>query len=160
MARLSITTLFAGLIASFGCGAAPTELPVRASEVPLADRVAADGLSATRVGTLQFYADTVRIEMPDRANRGVPLDIYVSTYGGGCVGSDTTVTAVQGLRATVVPYQRVSTNPNLACPSILLIDRRRARIVFETPGTATVRVIGREEPSGRLFAVERRIAVR
>ena len=160
MARLSIATLLAGLVAGFGCSAAPTELTVRASEVPLADRVAADGLSATRVGTLLFYNDSVRIEIPNRANLGVPLDIYVSTYGGGCVGSDTTVTGVQGLRATIVPYQRVSTNPNLACPSILLIDRRRTQVVFESRGTATIRVIGREEPSGRLFAVERRISVR
>ncbi len=87
----------------------------------------------------------------------MPVDIFVTTFGGGCVASDTTITTVPRMRTTIVPYQRVVTNPRLACLDIHLIDRRRLQVVFGTPGSATLRVVGREEPGGRLFVTERRI---
>lgn len=148
------------LAVAVACGPVPTETAVRASELPLAEGVSADGLSARRVGIVRFYSDTARLDAPDRAALNVPLDIDVSTYDSGCAAPDTTVTTVQGLRTTIVPYERVATNPTFACPSILLPKRRRVRVVFGTPGTATLRLVGREQPSGKLFAVERRVSVR
>jgi len=160
MTQSKLSTLALALVLGVGCGPAPTEATVRVSDLPLAERVSPDGLFAIRVGSLRFYGDTLRLEAPTRADVNVPLDIHVSTYGGGCVGSDTTVTTVAGLRTTIVPYQRELTNPKLVCTKELVVDRRRVRVTFGTPGTATLRVVGREAPSGRLFAVERRIVVR
>ena len=160
MTKAKFAQFTVALVLGLGCGPAPTEATVRLSELPLAEGPSADGLSAFRVGSVRFYSDTARIEAPDRAALGEPVDLYVSTYGGGCVAPDTTVATMQATRVTIVPYQRVGTNPALACPAILRIEHRRVRVAFGTAGTVTVRVVGREEPSGRLFAVERRIIVR
>ena len=160
MTPMKFATLIGAFAVCASCIVTPTEPTVNASELPLPERTAADGLSAIRVGSIRFSGDTVMIEAPERANRGVPFDIHVSTYGGGCVGSDTTVVSVAAQRATIVPYQREKLDPQLACLRILVIDRRRVRVVFESTGTATLRVIGRDgNPNGRIFAVERRIVV-
>ncbi len=159
MIRSRIVQSFVVLFAATACDRSPTEATLRAS-LPLAEQAAADGLSALRVGSVRYYGDTARIEIPTRVEQGVPVDVFVTTFGGGCVASDTTITTVQGMRTTIVPYQRVVTNPRAGCLDILLIDRRRVPVVFGTQGSATLRVVGREEPGGRLFVLERRIVVR
>ncbi len=157
--RSSVGPLVVALVASTACDRSPTEASLRAS-LPLAEQAAADGLSARRVGSVRFHSDTARIEAPTHVQQGARVDVFVTTYGGGCVGSDTTITTVQGMRTTIVPYERVVTNPRAACLHILRLDRRRVPLVFGTLGSATLRVVGREEPSGRLFVLERRIVVR
>ena len=159
MIRSRVGQLIVALIAATACDRTPTDATLRAS-LPLAEQAAADGLSTLRVGSVRFYGDTARIEAPTHVEQGARVDFFVTTYGNGCVGRDTTITTVQGMRITIVPYQRVSRNPRLACLDILLIDRRRVQVVFGTPGSATLRVVGREEPGGRLFVLERRIVVR
>ena len=118
----------------------------------------APGIAVRRVARIAFYSDPAVVEVPAAAVAAVPLTVAVTTYGGGCVGEDTTVTFVEGLHADVVPYQRVITG--VACTLELRITKRQIAIVFAAAGRATVRVIGRVSPSDSLVVVERGVTVR
>ena len=117
------------------------------------------GISVRRVALIRLSNDPVVVDVPAAAVAGVPLTVAVTTYGGGCVGEDTTVTFVEGLHADVVPYQRVITG-NIGCTLELRITKRQVAIVFPAAGRATVRVIGRSSPSDSVVVVERSVAVR
>ncbi len=116
------------------------------------------GISVRRVARILFANDRVLVDVPAAAVAGVPLTVAVTTYGGGCVGEDTTVTFVEGLHADVVPYQRVITG--VACTLELRITKRQVAIVFPAAGRATVRVIGRASPGDSVVVVERGVTVR
>ena len=128
--------------------------PALSLEEPLAP-----GIAVRRVARIAFYSDPAVVDVPAAAAVGVPLPVAVTTYGGGCVGEDTTVTFVEGLRADVVPYQRVITG-NIGCTLELRITKRQIAIVFPAAGRATVRVIGRASPGDSLVVVERGVTVR
>ncbi len=148
-------------LAALACGTAPTESPVSTSELPLAEEPLRAGATALRVGRIQMSgSDTAVIQLPSTVRRNEPVDVYVTTYGGGCIGPDTTVANVSGLRATIVPYQReYRPLPTGACTMELRVERRAVRLVFATAGIAVVRVVGRVTPDDSLVAVERRLTV-
>ena len=132
-------------------------LPALALEQPLP----AEGQSARRVAQIHFYADPLLVDVPPTATAGTPFIVAVTTYGGGCIGEDTTVVKVDGDRADVVPYQRVyRPGPNGACTMELRVTRREVAVTFPTAGTRVVRVIGRETPAGTLIKVPRVVSVR
>ncbi len=155
-----LVTGIAALLALGACNGGPSEVVVAPTELPLPEGALENGVMTRRVGVLRHYGDSLLFEAPSRAAVGVPIEVHVTTYGGGCLGQDTTVTNVNGLRATVVPYQRAPVDPNVACTMELVLQRRLVRVTFQSAGLATLRVIGRDEPASRLFAVERRIEVR
>ena len=155
----TITTLIAVSALTAACGDSPTGMNVARSELPLAEASLANGQSARRVALIAHFGDPVLIEAPARTTVGTPTDVYVTTYEGGCNREDVVASEVIGMRALVVPYRLVPTDPNVVCTAELLITRRLVRLTFASTGSATIRVIGREEPGSRLFAVERRIVV-
>ncbi len=158
-ARRAVTTLVALAAIAAACNESPTEISVAESELPFAEAPLVGGQQARRVSIIVSHSDTLVIEAPARTEVGRPTDVYVTTYEGGCNRPDVTSAEVDGRRATIVPYRLVPTDPNAACTRDLLVNRRLVRLTFESAGSATIRVIGREEPGSRLFAVERRIVV-
>lgn len=156
-------TLFSILvcIGLLACGATPTETPASRLELPLAEEPLRVGKSVLRVARIRMQgSDSIIVELPARVRRGEPADVYVTTYGGGCVGRDTTIANVLGQRALIVPYQREYQPPsNGGCTAELRLERRPVRLVFATSGDAVVRVIGRVWPDTGLVAVERRLTV-
>lgn len=153
----TLSALLVGL-AALACGTTPTESPVSTSELPLAEEPLRAGVAALRVGRIQLEGPVV--ELPSNVRRNEPVDAYVTTYGGGCIGPDTTVANVVGLRATIVPYQRkYRPLPTGACTMELRVERRAVRLVFAASGNAVVRVIGRVSPDDSLVSVERRLSV-
>jgi hypothetical protein len=144
-----------------GCGRPSTAPP--ASDSPalsLEQELAPPGQSALRVATVAFFDDHEQVDVPPVAVAGQPFTVSLTTYGGGCIVEDTTVVDVRGLRADVVPYQRVLTPPpNGACTMELRITRRQQQVVFDQPGVATVRVIGRGESNASLVSVLRTVRV-
>ena len=144
-----------------GCITHPTGVTLERSELPLAEQVLQPGSEARRVATIRHYGDPAVVEVPWTARSGEPVEIHVTTYGGGCVREDTTVASVAGLSAEVVPYQRVyAPRSQEACTSELRITRRSVRLAFAAVGQAKIRVIGRAAPGDSLVAVERRLIVR
>lgn len=148
-------------VALLGCQAAPMEIIASVTELPLAEEVPREGASVRRVGQIrQTGSDTLLLEAPATARRGEVLALQLTTYGTGCVGRDTTIATVSGLRATVVPYQRVYVPPpTVGCTRELIFERRTVRVVFATVGTATIRIVGRVTPDRGLVAIERRVTV-
>ena len=144
-----------------GCDASPTEVAASAAELPLAEGAPREGMSARRVATIRMNGtDTTLLELPAVARRGEVAELYLTTYGGGCIGRDTTVARVDGLRATIVPYQRAFVPPGIgACTDDLIRERRTIRVTFTTSGEALVRVVGRVWPDRGLVAIQRRLVV-
>lgn len=159
MRRLMILLAFAGLT---GCETTPTELDASSSELPLAEQPVRVGESARRVARLAMTgSDSILVELPDEVFRAQPVDVRVTTYGGGCINPDTTVSRVRGNRALIVPYQREYRPPaGGGCTKELLVERRTVRLVFAQSGPAVVRVLGRVWPEQGVVAVERRLTVR
>lgn len=114
-----------------------------------------------RPGTLAFYHDPVRIEVPERAIAGVPFTVVVTTYGGGCMKQGDTEQQVTGLIAEVRPYDydAVRLPRNLACPDMLAFYRHEAQLTFARAGTARVRVHGWSKPQQVPLTVERTLIV-
>jgi hypothetical protein len=117
----TITTLIAVSALTAACGDSPTGMNVARSELPLAEAPLANGQSARRVALIAHFGDPVLIEAPARTTVGTPTDVYVTTYEGGCNREDVVASEVIGLRALVVPYRLVPTDPNVVCTAELLI---------------------------------------
>ena len=126
-----------------------------------AEETARPGRSVRRVATIQYDRGSVSLAVPATARVGEPIPVVVTTYGDGCHREDSTEVHVTGLRAEVVPYQRVYTpRADEGCALALHVNPRLVRVVFRAAGRATVRVTGRAELGDSLLRVERGLTVR
>src|SRR4051794_5093008 len=55
---------------------------------------------------LAFYGDTTVVQMAASTRVGEATIVRFISFGGGCIGKDTTEADVAGLRAEVRPYRR------------------------------------------------------
>ena len=145
------------LAGSAACGGEPTAPASSAVALPIPEDPLRAGRSALRVAVVRPWADPLLVEVPARARAGVPIDVAVTTYSGGCVRDDTTVVVPGDRGATVVPYQRVSGSP--VCTQELLIRRRIVPVVLHAVGDARVVVIGRDTRGDSLVRVARAVRV-
>lgn len=152
MRTLAILLVSASLL---GCRDSLSSIDVLADELPLAEQSLNARPSARRVAAL----DTALVAVPVRARVGEVFEMSVPVASGGCLGSDTTVVTVAELKATIVPYQRVITSPDIACPAIYSVERRTVRVRFTLQGAARVRLVTRSGADQRLLAVERPVTV-
>jgi len=131
----------------------PSDPPVLGLEQPMP----APGQSALRIANV---GDASGIVVPSAAKAGLPLQVTVTTYSGGCISEDTTAVAMHPHSADVVPYQRwYQPKQNEGCTMELRVDRRQVDVVFDQPGIATVRVFGRGAPDGSVVTVSRQVFV-
>jgi len=94
------------------------------------------------VGLLDAGAGSVAPSLPDTAHAGVPFDITITTFGGGCYQPDGADIRTNGLVADITPYDRLPP-PGTNCISILHDLPRSVSLVFSLPGLGQVRVHGR-----------------
>ncbi len=113
------------------------------------------------IGTIEFYSDPVRIQLPDTVQRGVTFPVRVRTYGGGCIDEGDTEVKVNGLAAQVTPYDIEVTHlpPGYACTADLRLYEHVGQVRFDQPGTATLIVRGRKKPEKTIISVERTVEV-
>lgn len=102
-------------------------------------------------------SDPVEVVVPAVVTRGVPFDVTVTTYGGGCIEEADTEVEVQGALAVVRPYQILVHHD--ICTLELNITRRTVRVRLDTPGPGRVVVHGRSEASDQEITVERAVTV-
>lgn len=108
--------------------------------------------------TIELSAgDPVEVVVPAVATRGVPFDVTITTYGGGCVEEADTEVSLQPTGAVVRPYQIVVRRN--VCTAELLINRRTVQVSLATPGPNRVVFHGWSEPSGQVIVVERTVEV-
>ncbi|MBA3458461.1 MAG: hypothetical protein H0T46_00755 [Deltaproteobacteria bacterium] len=99
--------------------------------------------SVVEVGYVEYVGEPAVIEAPSSATTGVPLLVNVRTYGGGCVELESTAVTVTGDGVDITPYDRRQTGENQACILILKYLAHEASVVFDMPGTKTLRIQGR-----------------
>ena len=109
--------------------------------------VACSGLEPTfpEPGLIIFYADTADISAPASATRGVPFQVSVQTFAGGCTRTIAwTETKISGTVAEIRPYNETRRASN--CTDDLIILMHTASVEFDQLGAATIRVIGEQRP--------------
>jgi hypothetical protein len=89
---------------------------------------------------------------------GEPFAVVVQTVGGGCVTKGDTEVTVEGMRATIMPYDIRALRA--ICPSDVAFLGHTAVIRFDGAGTAEVVVQGLRQPGDELVSVERTVVVR
>ena len=152
MRILAIMLVSASLL---GCSDALSSIDMLVDELPLAEQSLSSRPSARRVAAI----DTSLVAILVRARVSEAFEMSVLAASGGCRSSATTVVTVGELTATIVPHQRVSTAPDIACPANFFIERRTVRISFTQRGAARVRLVSRSGADQRLLAVERPVTV-
>ncbi len=112
------------------------------------------------MGTLVHYGNPVSIQVPDSAAVGVPFEVRMTTFGGGCESRGDTEALVGGRHALIIPYDNSTSNPDGACPDILHAFEHQVALSFESAGDAQVTVRGRKEPGGDTIEFTFQVRVR
>lgn len=95
------------------------------------------------------------LEAPAEVTRGVPFDVVITTYGSSsCTRPAGAETDVDGMLATVRPYDRVATGTR-PCTMDMHAFPRTVQLRFDVAGDATIRVLGRNGAQ-----VEQQVTVR
>jgi hypothetical protein len=147
---LALLTLAAAVACSSGPG------PTDAGSTDLGTSRAGEG---RQVGVLAFHGDTAQVTVPQTVAVGEPATVVVTTYGGGCIRTGDMEVQVTGLVAELTPYDHFPP-AGAICTADLRLNRHTATVQFTQRGRATVRVRGRELPSGRVITAVREITVR
>ena len=83
--------------------------------------------------------------VPSAARAGQGFWASVTTYGGGCIEPYDTELTVTNDDALVVPRDEYYVGGELACTLELVFYEHRAALHFDTPGTKTIRIRGRQQ---------------
>ncbi len=123
------------------------------------------GRTVREVGLISSYGATEEVILaPDTVQAGETFTVTVQTYGNGCVEADDVEVAITDNLAILTPYGLISIpGRNEACPEVERRPEHTSQIVFEEPGSATLRVRGmlkdNANPEGVMTTIERTIQV-
>lgn len=100
------------------------------------------------------YPDNLLISVPDSVRVGRVFTVSVRTFGAdGCWKADGTAVAVDGLTATVTPYDADRTSPGVACTMMVIQITHQADLQFGRAGQATIAFHGRDGTATRQVTV-------
>lgn len=99
------------------------------------------------------------INAPTEASLGQSFSVTVSTFGDSCVHAAGADVTIDGLVATITPYDVVVVG-NGVCLDYLKAYPRVVALSFGQAGAATIRVKGRSDSQPGLVTVERSLVVR
>lgn len=114
--------------------------------------------SETDLGALLSFTDPSQLVIPGTANVGQPFIVNARTFGDGCVSFARTELEIEDQTAEIRPYDRRELD--VACPDIMRIIEHPVTLVFNTPGTVTVRVVGMRSPQNQEGSIERQVIIR
>lgn len=111
-------------------------------------------------GIIDFHEDGVVVSVPDTVRAGVPFEVAVRTYGGGCISEGgTKVEPQDGLVFDVRPFDVDRSRPGVACTMELRYFEHRAEVTVPSAGFATIRFHGLRHPEDSLVTVTRNVLV-
>lgn len=94
-------------------------------------------------------------DVPDTVHAGQAFDVVVRTEGAdGCWSKDHTDVKVDGLDATITPYDVDTRHSGVACNEATVELVHTASITFKQGGNATVMINGRNRTLGYVVIVE------
>ena len=103
------------------------------------------GVSESRQVGMLGYPDDLLISVPDSAVVGQPLAVTVRTLGSdGCWKGDGTDIKVNGLTATITPYDVDRVTRGTACTQMLVEIIHTANLTFGLRGEAQISIRGRD----------------
>jgi hypothetical protein len=82
---------------------------------------------------------------PASAPVGADFTVSLKTYGGGCIEPYDTQLTVTNEDALVVPRDEYYVRGDVGCNLILIYYEHQAVMHFDTPGTKTIRIRGRQQ---------------
>lgn len=100
-----------------------------------------------RLGLLDLDGVAATIYVPQGVERGERFAVNFYTLGGGCMSRGRTELSVDGLEASITPYDIHS--GGRACADIIAFLDHTIWLRFDLEGRATIRVHGRGEPGDR-----------
>ena len=113
----------------------------------------------TVIGTIDAGATSLTvIQGPDSGSVGEPLEFTVSTFGNSCISARGADVVVNGLQATVTPYDREYRGSRV-CLDYLKAYPRTVTVVFTSSGNATIRVQGRSFYRSGLVTVDHAVTI-
>ena len=117
-------------------------------------------LGAKRVvGTIDVGVTSLQvIEAPAEASPRQSFTVTVSTFGNSCVMAAGAEVKIDGLVATITPYDLVTSD--VVCLDYLKAYPRTVQLSFAEAGAATIRVKGLSDSQPGLVTVERPLVVR
>jgi hypothetical protein len=113
------------LVSTLGCEDGPSGLPPEGEQPAY----------------LEHYGDGPRIQVPTEAVVGQTVEIWIQTYGGGCIQAGRTEVEVTSLRVHVRPYD-VYPDPDAICTKDIRFLDHSVSVQLEAEGSYTVEVIG------------------
>jgi hypothetical protein len=99
------------------------------------------------------------IDAPTEASLGQSFSVTVSTFGNSCVRAAGAEVTIDGLVATITPYDVVAVGSGV-CLDYLKAYPRVVELSFGQAGAATIRVKGRSDYQPGVVTVERSLVVR
>jgi len=93
------------------------------------------------------------VHVPDTATVGVPFEVSVTTYGGGCISFGRTSVAYTSGAIDIRPYD-VDSRADV-CTDELIRFEHTAQVTVNSSGTWVVRFHGREVPPDSVIVIER-----
>jgi hypothetical protein len=110
---------------------------------------------------LAFYGASATVDLPASARLGDTVLVRFTTFLGGCLDRGPTTVTLTAMLAEIRPTRRARPDlaPDPACAAVLAATPNVVPVVFTTPGTARILVVGRAEPGDRPLLVERQVLV-
>jgi hypothetical protein len=112
----------------------------------------------TDLGAILSFTDPGQLVIPVAANVGQPFVVNARTFGDACVSFGRTEMEIDERNVEIRPYDRRELDE--VCADILRIIEHPITLVFNTPGTVTVRIVGRRVPQNQLDTIVRQVVIR
>lgn len=111
-----------------------------------------------RLGRLSYYDLGASVQAPDSVTVGVPFDVAVRTYAGGCIGFGRTQVEYSSGTVDIRPWDVDSGGP--VCTDDISVLEHTAEVIVDAPGTWLIRVHGRQVPPDSVIVIERSVHAR
>jgi len=90
-----------------------------------------------------FYGDTATLTLPDSVKHTASFDVRVKTFAGGCIRETAPAQTIMRDRTAEIRLYNVGQGQRgTVCTADLLFLSHTVPIVFDSAGSATIRVIG------------------
>lgn len=116
---------------------------------------------ALQHGIVEFYGDSVRIDLPAAARTGETFTVTVGSIGEHCSRPGETRVDSETAKAIILPLDwNVADSQDRACISIMRVHEHTAELSFDSPGTAIVQVRGLRHPERKIVTRSFEVEIR